>query len=233
MNEITIENIEKFHKYFTKDNKNYFYRGVSNSKYELIPALGRIDLLPENRQDQNLNEVEETLIKNFKRRARPFYKSVTDDEWELLAIAQHHGLPTRLLDWTRNPLVALYFAVESNPNVDGAVYVYKKEAKVASDLKKKYEKPSQIRGIEIIMPEFVTPRLDAQSGAFTIHPDPIKAFNSHPDLCKLTIPFALKDKAFLHLRLYGIHTARLFPGLDGIAAYVGSCEDYPRRMIIG
>ena len=55
----------------------------------------------------------------------PYIDSVPTSAWNWLAIAQHHGLPTRLLDWSRNPLVAAFFAVERAHDDDSVVYAFK------------------------------------------------------------------------------------------------------------
>ena len=99
----------------------YFYRGLSNISYSLETSLMRLG-----GQYQNL---EIHLLRNFKKYAfRPDIKNNT--EWEWLGLAQHHGLPTRLLDWTYSPYVALHFATAGieNYDLDGVIWALKYEA---------------------------------------------------------------------------------------------------------
>lgn len=69
---------------------------------------------------------EEHLLHEFKIRSAPHLEHVERDDWDWLAIAQHHGMATRLLDWTANPLVALWFAVRESRTEgdDGVVWFF-------------------------------------------------------------------------------------------------------------
>ncbi|PXY02828.1 FRG domain-containing protein [Marinifilum breve] len=79
----------------------YIYRGLSSFDYELKTSLIRLK--------GPYEELEFHLLRNFKKYSfRPDINNKSD--WEWLALAQHHGLPTRLLDWTYSPYVALHFA---------------------------------------------------------------------------------------------------------------------------
>ena len=103
--------------YFTANRGVWVFRGHSDVSYKLIPSVGRSTPSSKSRQ-----KYEASLFNIFCREAVSHLRTVPSDDWEWLSIAQHHGLPTRLLDWTANPLVALYFAVEANTEVDGELF---------------------------------------------------------------------------------------------------------------
>jgi type I restriction enzyme M protein len=72
---------------------------------------------------------ESGLFETFRREACGLLQYVPSDDWEWLSLAQHHGLPTRLLDWTTNLLASLYFAVRANPETDGRIFALRALAK--------------------------------------------------------------------------------------------------------
>jgi len=84
-----------------KGGKTIWFRGHANHRWHLEPSLARF---------RKLNH-EMQLIKRFKQNAFQFLDLVPKDEWEWIFLMQHYRVPTRLLDWTESPLIALYFAV--------------------------------------------------------------------------------------------------------------------------
>ena len=113
MEEIIIDSIEKIHKLIYDENSFkdsisryrdlYVYRGVPDSNYSLITSLQR--LCKEKR-----NIVEMSLLNNFAKYAELEDASIKESVWRKMMLGQHHGLATRLLDWSKSPLIALHFA---------------------------------------------------------------------------------------------------------------------------
>ena len=97
------------------------YRGMLDADWHLLTSLDRLGCPPD--PPHSKSHLEEHLLRNFMRYARPYLQLSPINEWEGLVVAQHHGLPTRLLDWTYSPLVAAHFAaLGGNPKKDRAVW---------------------------------------------------------------------------------------------------------------
>lgn len=232
MIEIIINSFEDFHKGVSSwpSQTRYYFRGISRSYYELIPSLGRS-------QDRTGYYDEKRLLNEFKSQALAYINNVPDNDWEWLALAQHHGLPTRLLDWTTNPLVALYFAVKddfsieeeqlSKPEYDGSSAVYFLIFKTPPIDITTAESPLNCEQAAIFWPPHRTPRIKAQSGVLTIQPDPNIPFNYGSRLTKYIIPFNIRKELRKILNSYGIHDSSMFPDLDGLAKHLKNIrEDY-------
>lgn len=101
-------------KNFSDNSNAVWFRGHSQDTYKLLPSIFR---------DNNISLNEQAMYKEFIRRF-PNHSSTHKSPIEWLTLMQHYGLPTRLLDWTSNLLVALYFACEKDFDKDGALFLY-------------------------------------------------------------------------------------------------------------
>ncbi|WP_228145436.1 FRG domain-containing protein [Acinetobacter schindleri] len=106
--------LEKLNEYKYDRGKNiYFFRGHSDLNYKLIPNIYR----------ENIIKHEHILFKELLLRCPQDFE-YCKTTFELLVKMQHYSLPTRLLDITTNPLVALYFACQSKPKCDGEIIIF-------------------------------------------------------------------------------------------------------------
>lgn len=222
-----------------------YFRGEPGASHTLQPSIGRAHyylgkaMTFTARQEQN-------LLHRFRRHAYEFFHRVPTD-WESLFLARHHGMPTRLLDWTSNPLVALHFAssyerdVTEYPeehrgtrtvriNLDGSVWAIERRGNEEGDLDVFGRTPPlKIKGIRLVYPFYPTRRMTAQSGVFTIHGDPWvnvvtcarkRFLEKDLDIRRLKrwlIPHQHKADVVVALERMAINSRTLFPDLDGLA----------------
>lgn len=219
MTTLTIKSFQDLIKCFEKynDNSSYIFRGQCDADWELLPKAGRKEFISKDKY--GLSDLK--LFRAWKRYAINYITTKPSNDWEWYSIAQHHGLATRLLDWTKNPLVASFFAINGNYDKDAAVYTFRIDNFVDE---KDYETPFDVKDFAVYYPHGVSTRIILQRGVFSISekPDfPVEKILKDK-LYKIIIPKHLKSEIKKQLDFYNLNDFSIFQDLDSLSNYLNT-----------
>lgn len=220
-----------------------WFRGHYNLQWSLLPTLLRTRT-----QIASVMAGEDLAIKVFQQNAKTILNNTPGNLMELLFWMQHHGAPTRLLDWSESPLVALYFAthdehisedldgaiwflnpIELNKNIsineyDNFIPAYSDKDIIGTYDPEYMKQNTRIQNKPVAMiATRNNPRIQAQQGVFTIHHldfTPIEDIGDKNHIKKFTIPASAKKSLKKELKMLGITHLQLFPELDSIGKIV-------------
>lgn len=221
-----------------EEKKKVVYRGQPNKTFRLIPKLGRI-VTKKMRMDNP--SIESDLFFKFKAQYFDYCEKIIDNNLDFLIIAQHYGLPTRFLDWTFDPLVALYFACQEvkraesssffhdtgetnneleskniEDGADGAVFIRVMAGNIRfKELHKRFD-PLKTQLDRMILPGFHDKRIFVQKGILELFKNPYKS-SKLPVLKKIIIPQSVKKEILSNLEDLHYSKLDLFPTLDNLS----------------
>lgn len=179
---------------------------------------------------------EKRMFEDFRRCAGRLVEQPPESDWDWLALAQHHGMSTRLLDWTTNPLAALWFAVErpaEGKKKPGVVWAF--ETELQDYVEPLQGSPFEVTRTKLLRPRHISGRIVAQAGLFSVHwhnknarvkngNNNFAALEAMSGYTKRLSRINIAASAFPTLRRQldacGYNQASMFPDLDGLARHL-------------
>jgi hypothetical protein len=232
----------------------YVFRGMGHADNDLSTSLQRLAV-----GYDDICKLERHLLRNFQKYAHTD-AAAGNSTWNWLALAAHHGLPTRLLDWSYSPFVALHFATENLADYDKDAIIWcvnhrETNERLPNELREQLEQEgSNVFTVEMVNrvaqsleqlerlsneafvlflePPSLDSRIVNQFALFSSMSRPDESLDEYlrlqPHLArKIVIPARMKWEVRDKLDQVGITERILFPGLDGLTAWL--TRYYSRR----
>lgn len=221
--EVKSDHFSENKQYNVKQEGDILFRGQERDE-NLLPKIARLKM-----QYWEIAEIEKKMLAEIVRIGSIYRNFDKLNIWDIMTVAQHYGMSTRLLDWTRNPLTALWFACKNSRRQKPYVYVLLPRWDIEILDQSTEESLEKIQGISILKPNFPDSRIVAQDGWFTIHGISRKHgkffdFQDRngcmPGVIKIVIDPHATAEILKSLDILGVNHHNLFPDLGGICSHI-------------
>lgn len=220
---------DEFRRYVNRDlgsSGGFLFRGQEDSRWPLQSSLHRL-----NRYDLARYEIEvfpELLLRINSVSAEPYDLRHPDHFGAVLSLAQHHGFPTPLLDWTRSPYIAAFFAFErqqdqSLQNGHARIFVLTNEWRRDSLQYAHFGHPSPVVAVREFAARNNPRHMPQQSVHTYVNVEDVlgwvrlvEGLNKKKYMTVIDIPLAQRNVVLKELEFMGVNAASMFPGIDGI-----------------
>ncbi len=206
----------------------WIYRGHADPNWPLIPRVGRPPFT---------GKPDEIFFRRWKSEAIQIEGDALNDDWNWLALAQHHGFATRMLDWTMKPLAAAWFAVIEPARGDSVIHCFKTNNTISDT---SAQTPFERSGVTQFIPTQVSARVSRQIGVFTVHNPPTlsldKGMTPLDRFERIVISADYRKELLFELNQYGVNAQSLFPNLVGLSrqfSWVMASFDYWAEGLTG
>jgi hypothetical protein len=200
------------------------WRGQSSVQWALEPSL---QVMWKN-NPSGLLDAEQKMYREFSQAAPFLMPSQIDSDWDRLSIAQHYGMATRLLDWTVNPLMALWFALSASEKDDAAVWFYRPLRNNMTTNVVRSKSPFEIKYTKVFRPVTHSSRVAMQAGWHTVHKfeegkglRAIDEMSTHARcLAIFIIRESLREDIFRQLENTGMSSSNVFGDLASLCSLI-------------